>query len=158
MLAAGDNTTVNIDITSVGGFTGTVNLQLFGPIEIEDYSVLSTSSVTLEADETETVTLILGISPSMPSGMYGCRVEGTSGVQSMECFFDVTVGATGQPLLMVVPKYVNVGDTVTFSVMNFTPDTNINVAWKTGPLKDNVITQGTTDSNGSWTSNPVELS
>lgn len=155
MLAAGDNTTIDINITSMDGFTGTVNLELFGPNEIESYNDLSQSSVTLDEGETETVTLTLGISPAMPSGMYGCRVEGASGLQSMQWFFDVTVGATGQPLLMVVPRFVNTVDAVNFSVMNFTPDTNIDIEWKTGPLKDTVITQGTTDSHGSWASNPV---
>ncbi|MBC8470855.1 MAG: carboxypeptidase regulatory-like domain-containing protein, partial [Planctomycetes bacterium] len=157
MLAAGDNTTVDIDITSQGGFTGTVDLVFTGPPGLENNSSLSPSSVTLADGDTETVTLTLDVDANMPSEQYYGKVKGTSGAESSECWLDVTVGATGQPLLSVSPQHVPLDGTVTFSAMNFTPNTNINVEWKSGPFTGNVLASGTTDDNGAWSSGTVTI-
>ena len=109
MLAAGENITTGFDITSVGGFEGIVNFSFYGPLEIENASSISPTSVNLTSGETESINLTLGAEAQTPAGTYWCRIEGISGEIYHKLFLTVNIGAAGQPLLMASPTMVAIG-------------------------------------------------
>jgi len=154
MLGAGDNITETFNISSVNNFTGTVNLSLHGPPEIEASSSLSPTQVTLSASETKSVTLTLGASAMTPSGTYYCELEGQTtdyGGQQRGFFFTVIVGVSGEPMLSASPSVVAQGNQITLSVSQFVPSENVTLRWDSGPSTGQQLgTMGTIDEHGNW--------
>ncbi|MFC1928039.1 hypothetical protein ACFLXK_00365 [Chloroflexota bacterium] len=157
MLSAGESIQVDFDVVSDGGFAGTVDLQFYGPPDIESVSSLDTGSILLSAEGTETVSLTLGASTGIAAGAYNCRIGGTSGNFDDEFFLIVNIGATGQPLLSVWPSVVSVDENVTFSVSQFTANASVEIKWDSGPFFGDILASGTVGEYRSWMSDPIVI-
>ncbi len=153
MLPAGANITETINITSVNNFEGTVNLHFGGPPEIENFSSVTPTQVTLSANQTQQVTLTIGTSPTMPSGTFQCGMGGETqayGGQQKGFFISVTIGVPGQPMLSASPPVIAAGGQVNFFASQFPVSSNITLKWDSGPSAGQTMTQGQTDGNGTW--------
>ncbi|MFC2019425.1 IPT/TIG domain-containing protein, partial [Chloroflexota bacterium] len=160
MMSAGGTIPVDVDVTSIGGFAGQVDLVFYGPPALESASSVLPTSVILTASGTETVALTLGADAQTPPGTYNCSLEGTSNGIEAEYFMTVNVGVAGQPLLSAQPAVVSAGDTTVFSVFQFPADTAIEVRWNNGPLVGTggeLLASGTVLGDGSWASSAVAI-
>ncbi|MCK4274652.1 MAG: IPT/TIG domain-containing protein, partial [Dehalococcoidales bacterium] len=153
MLSAGANITETFNITSVNNFEGDINLHFGGPPELEDYTTISPSQVTLTANATQTVTLNLGTAPTAPSGTFDCGLGGQTseyGGQQRGFVFRVTIGVPGEPMLSASPSVVAVGGQTTFYASQFPESSNITLQWDSGPNAGDIITENQTAGGGTW--------
>ncbi len=153
MLAAGANITETINVTSVNGFTGTVDLHFGGPPEIENYSFTSPAQVNLAAGQTQQVTLTIGAGSMMPSGTYQCGLDAQSsayGGLQRGFFFTVIIGVPGQPLLSASPPMVGPGGQTNLFASQFPSSANITLTWDSGPYDSQEIASGQVNQDGTW--------
>jgi len=153
MLAAGDNITETINITSVNDFEGTVNLHFGGPPGIENFSTVSPMQITLTANQTQQITLNIGTGPSMPSGTYQCGMGGQTsayGGQEKGFFLTVIIGVPGQPMLSASPPVIAAGGQVNFFASQFPASGNITLKWDSGPNAGVTIAEGQVSGDSTW--------
>ncbi len=153
MLAAGDNITETINVTSVNDFEGTINFGFGGPPGIENYSTVSPMQITLTAGQTQAISLNIGTGPSMPSGTYQCGMGGQTsayGGQEKGFFITVIIGVAGQPLLSASPPVIAAGGQINFFASQFPSSSNITLKWDSGPSVGQTIAEGQVSGDCTW--------
>jgi uncharacterized membrane protein len=153
MLAAGASVNETFNITSVGGFTGTIELGFGGPPEIQNNSSVSPQQITLTAGQTQSVVLTIGADAMTGPGSYPCAFGGhteADGGRDKVFFFNVIIGVPGQPLLSASPPMVGPGGQTTLIASQFPGSANITLRWDSGPNSGQTITSGQTQADGTW--------
>jgi uncharacterized membrane protein len=153
MLAAGANITESINIISINGFQGTVNLNLGGPPEIANNSSVTPNQVILAAGDNITISLRIGASAMTPSGTYQCGLNGNTaayGGMQRSFFFTIIIGVPGQPMLSASPPVISAGSQTNFFASQFPSSANITLKWDSGPSAGLTISSGQTAGDGTW--------
>ncbi|OLB72205.1 hypothetical protein AUI06_01900 [archaeon 13_2_20CM_2_52_21] len=142
-ITAGSSGFSTITLSSLGGFTGTINLA--ASISPSGPAIsLSVSSIALSAGGSGTSTLTVSTTTSTASGSYTVIVSGVSGTVSHSTTLSVMVNPVSKPDFSIGPSGVNIG--LAQGASTFQPVTLTSLGGFTGTvsLTDSVSSSGLT--------------
>ena len=134
-MPAGGSASFDLTITSVGGFSGTVNLShSFG-----SNFTLSPTSVYLNPGQSRTVSATFSCSSTVAPNIYNGSITGTSGTRQVNCPFTIVVTGVAGFYIQLSPSTLQVGagktGNFTLSVVptgGFTGTVNLSVTYRPG--------------------------